>query len=79
MNMKNLYLKLKQILSTPKSNNDNSFEILIMKSDGTVLKRLQSSEHLPRVNDHVYISRHRYQVKSNIFNYNLNCINIWVD
>ncbi len=76
--MKNLFLKLKQILSTPKSNNDNSFEILIMKSDGTVLKKLQSSEHLPKVNNLVYIEGIQYQVTSNVFNYDLKCINVWV-
>lgn len=53
-------------------------EIVIMKSDAIVLKTLQTIDHIPRTNNLIYVDGKRYQVTSNVFNYDLKCINVWV-
>lgn len=53
-------------------------EIVIMKSDSIVLKTLQTIDHIPRTNNFIYVDGKRYQVTSNVFNYDLKCINVWV-
>jgi len=53
-------------------------EIVIMKADGVVLKTLQTIDHIPRTNNFIYVDDKRYQVTSNVFNYDLKCINVWV-
>ena len=53
-------------------------EIVIMKSDGVVLKTLQKIDHIPRTNNFMYVDNKMYQVTSCVFNYDLKCINIWV-
>jgi len=53
-------------------------EIVIMKADGVVLKRLQTIDHIPKTNNLIYIDGKRYQVTSNVFDYDLECIKIWV-
>ena len=68
---------------TPTSNQDGvsgSFfkEIVIMKSDGVVIKTLQIIDYIPRTNNLIYVDGKKYQVTSNVFNYDLKCINVWV-
>jgi hypothetical protein len=53
-------------------------EIVIMNAEGVVIKRLQTIDHIPRTNNLIYVDGKKYQVTSNVFNYDLNCINIWV-
>lgn len=53
-------------------------EIVIMKSDGTVIKILQVIDHIPRTNNLIYVDGKRYQVTSNVFDYDLKCIKVWV-
>jgi len=53
-------------------------EIVIMRSDAIVLKTLQTIDHVPRTNNFIYVDGKRYQVTSNVFNYDLKCINVWV-
>ncbi len=59
--------------------NGNFFkEIVIMKEDGVVLKTLQTIDHIPKTNNFIYVDGKRYQVSSNVFNYDSKCINVWV-
>jgi len=59
-------------------NNTYFKEIVIMKSDGYVLKSSIPIDYLPKVNDLIYVGGKQYRVTSNVFNYDLQCINIWV-
>jgi len=54
-------------------------EIVIMKADGVVIKTLQTIDHIPKTNNLIYVDGKKYQVTSNVFNYDLKCINLWVD
>jgi hypothetical protein len=60
---------------------DNNFfkETVIMRHDGVVLKRLNTVSNIPKTNDIIYLDKKRYQVTSNVFNYDLKCINVWVN
>jgi hypothetical protein len=53
-------------------------EIVIMKADGTVIKTLQKVDHIPRTNNLIYVDGKKYQVTSNVFDYDLKCIKVWV-
>lgn len=53
-------------------------EIVILKADGVVLKTLQIIDHIPRTNNLMYIDGKQFQVTSNVFDYDLKCIAVWV-
>jgi len=53
-------------------------EIVILKADGIVLKTLQIIDHIPRTNNLMYVDGKQYQVTSNVFDYDLKCIKVWV-
>jgi hypothetical protein len=53
-------------------------EMVIMKADGVVIKILQIIEHIPRTNNFIYVDGKKYQVTSNVFDYDLKCIKVWV-
>jgi len=54
-------------------------EVIILKSDGVILKRMNISEHIPTTNNLIYIEGIMYQVTSNVFDYDLSCIKIYVE
>ncbi len=57
----------------------NTFEeIVIMKNDGTLIKRLDIIDHIPKTNNIIYLDGNKYQVSSNVFDYDLKSIKVWV-
>lgn len=70
---------IKRLSST--TNTDDKFfkEIVIMKNDGYVLKILPKIDHIPKKDNYIYVDGIKYQVINLTFNYDLKCINIYVD
>ena len=77
--LKMLFGSRKPALNKPVVSGSFFKEIVIMKSDGVVIKKLQTIDHIPRTNNLMYVDGKQYQVTSNVFNYDLKCINLWVD
>jgi hypothetical protein len=76
--LKWLFGSRKPALNKPVVSGSFFKEIVIMKSDGVVIKTLQIIDHIPRTNNLIYVDGKKYQVTSNVFNYDLKCINVWV-
>lgn len=54
-------------------------QLIIMNSNGVVLKTSYTNfDFIPRTNNIVIIDGRRYQVTSNVFNYDLMNIVVWV-
>jgi hypothetical protein len=71
-------LRRKPLLVKPVVSGSFFKEIVILKADGVVLKTLQIIDHIPRTNNLMYVDGKQYQVTSNVFDYDLKCIKVWV-
>lgn len=71
-------IRRKPLLVKPVVSGNFFKEIVIMKADGTVIKTLQIIDHIPRTNNLMYIDGKKYQVTSNVFDYDLKCIKVWI-
>lgn len=71
-----MYRRLLELLKTNKLRFFK--EIVIMRADGVVLKTLHIIDHIPQTNNLIYVDGKRYQVTSNVFDYDLKCIKIFV-
>jgi len=54
------------------------FENIIIIEDNTTLKTISELDFLPKTNNLIYIDKKRYQVTSNVFDYDLKEIRIYV-
>jgi hypothetical protein len=71
-------LRRKPLLVKPVVSGSFFNEIVILKADGTVLKSLKTIDHVPRTNNLIYVDGIKYQVTSNVFDYDLKNIKVWV-
>ena len=76
--MKSLIKALKRLFCKTDVNGSFFKEIVILKADETVIKTLQVIDHIPRTNNLIYVDGKKYQVTSNVFDYDLKCIKVWV-
>lgn len=56
----------------------SSFSKVVIKNDNEVLKTLNDTSIIPRTNNLLYVDGKRYQVSSNVFNYDERTIYVWV-
>lgn len=74
--MKRLKLALKQLFC--KTDVSSSFSKVVIKNEGAVIKTLKDTSIIPRTNNLLYVDGKRYQVTSNVFNYDEQTIYVWV-
>lgn len=56
----------------------SSFSKVVIKNNDGILKTLKDTSIIPRTNNFLYIDGKRYQVTSNVFNYDERTIYVWV-
>ena len=71
-------IRRKPLLVKPVVSGSFFKEIVILQENGTVLNTLQIIDHVPKTNNLLYVDGKRYQVYSNVFDYDLKCIKVWV-
>lgn len=76
---KEMLIELDEVLLLQETEINRSYfkEVVFIKSK-IVLKTLKKSIPLPKVNNYVYIDGNRYQVISNVFDFDLKCVKIYV-
>lgn len=75
--MKNILMKLKRLFCLCAVS--GSFcRVVIKQQDGSILKTFDNATIVPRTNNMLYIDGKRYQVSSNVFNYDEKTIYVWV-
>ena len=74
--MNKLIKKLRKAFAIPCVS--SSFSTVVIKNDNGVLKTLKDISIIPRTNNLLYIDGKRYQVSSNVFNYDERTIYDWV-
>lgn len=55
------------------------FEKIIIKKNKEVVKETAQIDHVPKTNNILYVNKKRYQVSSNVFDYDNKCIIVYVD
>ena len=61
-----------------KTDVSRSFSTVVIKNEETVIKTLKDTSIIPRTNNLLYVDGKRYQVTSNVFNYDDGTIYVWV-
>ncbi len=56
----------------------SSFSKVVIKNNDGILKTLNDISIIPRTNNLLYVDGKRYQVTSNVFNYDERTIYVWV-
>ena len=56
----------------------SSFSKVVIKNNDGILKTLKDASIIPRTNNLIYVDGKRYQVTSNVFNYDERTIYVWV-
>jgi hypothetical protein len=56
----------------------SSFSKVVIKNNDGILKTLKDTNIIPRTNNLLYVDGKRYQVTSNVFNYDERTIYVWV-
>jgi len=56
----------------------SSFSKVVIKNNDEILKTLKDTSIIPRTNNLLYVDGKRYQVTSNVFNYDERTIYVWV-
>jgi len=59
-------------------NVSSSFSKIVIKNNDGILKTLKDTIIIPRTNNLLYIDGKKYQVTSNVFNYEERTIYVWV-
>lgn len=74
--MKNILMKLKRLFCLCAVS--GSFSKVVIKNNDGILKTFNDTRIIPRTNNLLYINGKRYQVTSNVFNYDEKTIYVWV-
>lgn len=74
--MRRFWQKIRKVFDIPCVS--ISFSKVVIKNDDGVLKTLLDTSIIPRTNNLLYVDGKRYQVSSNVFNYDERTIYIWV-
>lgn len=62
----------------PQADVSSSFSKVVIKNNDGVLKKFNDARIVPRTNNLLYVNGKRYQVTSNVFNYDEKTIYVWV-